>query len=253
MTKIAIPQRRAVAVMPVMRPLIRRFWGRERVQDPCPPSLGSGGWRLVPATMDWVSTVRSSMHHRTAKPRAVGGFILVSGLIFLVVVTLLSLSILRSQNTQESIAGNTRDKQRAYEAAQSALHYGEWWLSRASERLPQSGCSNAVVNGNDLDNMVICAAAPGADVLALPWPYRIEYRPPGLTKSSAGGLALSGDINYQDTPGLYIQSLGTGKSSGTGQPDLYLITAYGYGGNPDTVAVVQSTYQITSSVLNGGK
>jgi type IV pilus assembly protein PilX len=196
----------------------------------------------------------TTAHHRSrhVHSRTAGGFILVSGLIVLVIVTLLSLSILRSQESQERIAGNTRDKQRAYETAQSALHYAEWWLSRADQRTPQASCSTGVVDGNDLTNMAICGPAPGADVLTVPWPYRIEYKPPGLTVASGGGLAVSGDINYQGIPGLYIQSLGTGKSSGTGLPDLYLITAYGYGGNPDTVAVVQSTYQITSSVLNAG-
>jgi type IV pilus assembly protein PilX len=196
---------------------------------------------------------RSAPRRLCVTTRCTGGFILVSGLILLVVVTLLSLSILRSQESQERIAGNTRDKQRAYEAAQSALHYAEWWLARTDQRIPQGGCNTGILDGNAASNMAICGAPPQSDLLTLPWPYRIEYHPPGLTVSSAGGLALSGDINYQGIPGLYIQSLGVGKSLGTiSKPDLYLITAYGYGGNPNTVTVVQSTYQITSSVLDAG-
>jgi type IV pilus assembly protein PilX len=180
------------------------------------------------------------------------GFILVAGLILLVVVTLLSLSILRGQDAQERVAGNSRDKQRAYEAAQSALQYGEWWLSQATRPLPQAVCASEVVNGNDPANMTVCALAPTTDIHLLPWPYRIEYHPPGLVVSTDGGLAAGGDINYQGLPGLYIQALGAGKSVTEPAPQLYQITAYGYGGNPDTVAVVQSTYQVAGQIGNAG-
>ena len=62
---------------------------------------------------------------------------------------------------------------------------------------------------------------------------------------SCGGIASSGDINYQAKPGLHISYLGL---SPDGLSELFQVSAFGYGGNPDTMAVVQSTYQMTTGV-----
>ena len=64
--------------------------------------------------------------------RADRGYTLVVGLLLLVVLTLFAIGMFRSFGLQEKIAANTRDKQRALEAAQSALQYGEWWLGQGN-------------------------------------------------------------------------------------------------------------------------
>src|SRR6267154_1467163 len=57
------------------------------------------------------------------------GMVLVSSLLLLVVVTILAIGMFRSFGLDEKIAGNTREKQRALQAAVSAQQYAEWWLS----------------------------------------------------------------------------------------------------------------------------
>ena len=53
------------------------------------------------------------------------GMALISGLLVLVVVTILAVSMFRSFGMQARIAGNTREKQRALHAAESAQEYAE--------------------------------------------------------------------------------------------------------------------------------
>ena len=64
------------------------------------------------------------------------GFILVMGMMFMLMCTLLGLAMFRSFGLQERVAGNTRDKQRAFEAAQTTLQYGEWWLRSGADTTP---------------------------------------------------------------------------------------------------------------------
>lgn len=185
---------------------------------------------------------------RTSAPRTrrQRGFVLIAGLIFLVVLTLLGLALFRSGGMQERIAGNTREKQRALEAAESALQYGEWWVS-VQNRGTGTACSS-VVDGNVVANMQVCSNALTSPT-TLPWTAYATYLPPTMTVSTAGGLAANGDINYLAKPGVYISYLGLDPS---GTAELYQVTAFGKGGSSDTAAVVQSTYKMASAVHDDG-
>ena len=174
------------------------------------------------------------------------GFIMVVSLLILVVMTLLALAMFRSFGLQERIAGNTRDKQRAFEAAESALQYGEWWLRQGNGGSGAS-CAGAV-DGNTLTNMRVCSNAL-SNPADLPWDNRTEYVPPRMTVSAGGGVTSAGDVNYAGKPGLYVQYLGL---SPDGLTLLYQVNGYGYGGNADTASVVQSTYQMKSGVKDLG-
>ena len=60
------------------------------------------------------------------------GVALVTSLLLLVIITILALSMFRSFGTQERIAGNLREKERALHAADSAQQYAEWWLLQSN-------------------------------------------------------------------------------------------------------------------------
>lgn len=180
------------------------------------------------------------------------GYTLIIGLLLLLVLTLFAVGMFRSSGLQERIAAGTRDKQRALEAAQSALQYGEWWLGQPSSSLSSVTCASPN-NGNILANMRVCSAAVN-NPTSLPWGIGSTYTPPAMTASGGGGMAgassPAGDINYAAVPGLYISYVGP-RSDGLAQ--LYQVTAYGYGGDATTAAVVQSTYQISSGVKDLGQ
>lgn len=173
---------------------------------------------------------------------AARGFALITSLLMLVVVTLLALGMFRSLGLQEKIAGNTMEKQRSLQAAESALQYGEWWLSQGNGG-PGVACS-AVYKANVVANMRVCSnPLPATAASTLPWSARGDYLPPNMTVAAGGGLVAAGvnagDINYYAQPSLYISYLGL---DATGQMTLYQVTGVGYGGSVNGASVVRSTY-----------
>ncbi len=189
---------------------------------------------------------RFNRHLRLGR-RADRGYTLIVGLLLLLVLTLFGLGMFRSLGLQERIAANTRDKQRAFEGAQSALQYGEWWLGQTSSRSATT-CSG-VTSANVSSGMRVCNLAVTSPT-SLPWGVRSDYLPPSMTANGGGGLASSGDVNYAAKPGMYISYLGL---SANGLAALYQVTAFGYGGDATTASVVQSTYQIASSAKDLGQ
>jgi type IV pilus assembly protein PilX len=178
--------------------------------------------------------------NRLSRARRQQGFVLIIGLLFLVVLTLLSLSMFRSFNLQESIAGNTREKQRTFEAAQSALAYGEWWLGLGGGNVSECAGIN---NASDITKMRVCSQ-PLIDPRALPWVIRTDYQPPSMSVKLNGGIATGGDINYNAMPGLHISYMGV--NAANSQSLVYQVSGFGYGGSSTAATVVQSTYELSN-------
>jgi type IV pilus assembly protein PilX len=178
----------------------------------------------------------------TMAARAQRGFILITGLLFLVVMTLVALAMFRGTGLMERISANARDKQRSFEAAQTALQYGEWWLGTQST-FTASAC-NGLVNGDTPSNIHVCSNALAS--LTPPWANAFTHTPPNLSVNAAGttgGLVTSSDTTsdtkYNQLPGFYLEYLGISSSTGA---SVYQVTAYGYGGDATTMTVVRSTY-----------
>ncbi|MEJ8846914.1 pilus assembly PilX family protein [Variovorax rhizosphaerae] len=185
---------------------------------------------------------------RSSPGRAQRGVALLTSLLILVIVSLVAVSMYRSFGTQESIAGNTLEKQRSLQAAESAVRYGEWWLGEEGNAGSGGACSGTV-DGNVLSNMRICGIGsqlvnPGT----LPWSSSITYQPPQMPVLATGKVNTDptkgtvGDVNYAATPALHIALL----EDGTGRK-VYQVTGVGYGGRDSTVSVVQSVYAYTWS------
>ena len=160
------------------------------------------------------------------------GFVLIASLLIMVVLTILALSMFRSFGLQELMAGNMREKSRAIDAAQAAINYAEFWLAKGNASTGSTCSASATVN-----QPVVCSnAPPGSYLTTLPWAFGVNYTPGGMQTNSNGGAN-----NYYTNPRYYIQYLGT-------YPNglMYRITALGYGGNSNAVAVLQSMYQVPS-------
>jgi len=184
------------------------------------------------------------------------GVVLVISLLLLVVITLLALSMFRSVGMQEMIAGSLREKDRALQSATSAQQYAEWWLT----------------SGNNLNNIITCTAPTlnaniGAGhvclnplstipvvITTVPWTtgagaeIGTYYTPP--TMLATGSTAGAGFNNYWLPPRFYIALLGAAPSGEQG--NIYQIDAWAYGGDPNTVAVVESTYLVTTGITDLG-
>jgi type IV pilus assembly protein PilX len=202
--------------------------------------------------------------NRAFLPAAAGrqrGVALISAMLLLVIITILALSMFRSFPTQEKIAGNVREKERAFHAANSALQFAEWWLiNNVAGGDIVCGAQANLLNGN-LNEGQICSNAlytlPPApaglvtDVKQVPWTVGgaligTQYTPNGM--NLAGNAAVTAnDSSYVLPPVYFIADLG---AAGDSQGEAYQIDAYAYGGSTSTVAVVESVYEVAQGVVN---
>ena len=168
--------------------------------------------------------------------RCHGGAALIGSLLFLLILTLTGATAMMLSTLEERMSGNLRDRNLAFQAAESALRQGE-------EDLEQS-----------LDNHVPgafnCIGGPDSTVC------------PVATDVSASGNAWTIDgtvvFSYSKTlphvakqPIYRIEVLPYSMDSGASEAGIpnddktlchYRITARGTGGMSSTVVVVQSTY-----------
>ena len=166
-------------------------------------------------------------------------------MLILLMLTSLAVAMFRNFGLQERIAGNTREKQHAFQAAQSALQYGEWWLTQGNANTG-TACSGALSATQVCSNAVTMAtfvAGPWTSLGAAYTPINVNGSAP-MTISTSGGSGT-----YYSLPKLYINYLGLAPG---GQARMYQVTATGNGGDANSVAVVQSTYSVTTGVQDLG-
>ncbi|MES2353346.1 MAG: PilX N-terminal domain-containing pilus assembly protein [Pseudomonadota bacterium] len=176
------------------------------------------------------------------------GFVLIASLVFLLVLTIFSVSMFRNFGLQEKIAGNIREKQRAFHSAQSALQFGEWFLTQGKAN---SGSLCSTLLDANAGETIVCSNEL-TDPTDVPWKngsvdIGITYVPPTtppMAISTIGGLNT-----YFDVPRFYIFYLGL---DSTGQSTLYQVTAMGFGGSSNGIAVVQSTYAVSTGIKDLG-
>jgi type IV pilus assembly protein PilX len=203
--------------------------------------------------------------------RSQSGIVLVSSLLLLLVVTIMALSIFRSFGLQERIAGNTRDKQRALQVAESVQQYAELWIANSSGApvavatgIASSADSACAASGTMPTTPQICVnnlTSLGVSVTSAPWMsggqyIGIQYTPPGLSVSPT---LITGSVTndlYFNQPAFYITDLGAPAGSlvaGAGSKgEVYKIDAYGSGVSATTIAVVESTVVVSCTVCNLG-
>ena len=164
------------------------------------------------------------------------GMVLVSAMLLLLVMTILGAAMFRVFNLQERTAGNTREKQRALHAAESAQTYAESWLSAAAGANATTGatCNSA------MNTPVVCSNLM-ANPAVLPWTTQVSYTPPMLTVASPG--VVNG---YYAAPNFYISFLAATFDPTTGtQTNIYQVDAQAYGGTTSAAAVVESKYAVS--------
>ncbi|HSY07180.1 MAG TPA: PilX N-terminal domain-containing pilus assembly protein [Steroidobacteraceae bacterium] len=185
------------------------------------------------------------------------GMVLISSMLLLLVVTIMALAIFRNSGVEERIAGNQREKERALHAAESAQQYAEWWLSSGLGATTPIACISMVAATTPVAGQVCANTLPtialNGNVANLPWQVSganvgVTYAPPNMILNPAGGVNT-----YSQTPVFYISYLGlTADSTTSNYKLLYQVDAAGYGGSANAVAVVESTYYVTSGVCNLG-
>lgn len=162
------------------------------------------------------------------------GAILVVALIMLLAMTLIGVTGLSSTTMQERMAGNTREGNIAFQAAEAALRQGEAFLTTAT--LPDFNGTNGLYK-----------PAPGGT--AQRWDVAANWTGTA-SKEYTGGLNIS-DVTLAATPRYMIEELpatpapGGTQTSDTPAPEtgMYRVTARAVGRSDSTVVMLQSTYK----------
>jgi type IV pilus assembly protein PilX len=179
------------------------------------------------------------------------GVALVTSILLLLIITILALSMFRSFGTQERIAGNLREKERALHAADSAQQYAEWWLLQGNNTAAGAVVCAASVVATPTQGQ-ICTTTPtpagiSITTLPLPWPVQVTYTPQGMVL--LGQPAQANNPPYFNTPAFWITDLGIAADAAG---EAYQIDAYGFGSAANTVAIVESVYEVQQGVVNRG-
>jgi Tfp pilus assembly protein PilX len=83
------------------------------------------------------------------------------------------------------------------------------------------------------------------------WGWYTTYTPPGMSIGAVNTTNSNGDTmsSYVSAPAFWIADVGP---SGDGAGEAYQIDAYSYGATTNTVAVVESVYELQQGMINRG-
>lgn len=167
------------------------------------------------------------------------GAVLVTGLIFLVVMTLLGVAAMSINAMEERMAGNTRDMNIAFQAAESGLRDAE--LDILKNINPASGFDAACTNG-------LCLPPSSSTSLArsIDWSNAAITREYG-TQTGAAALKLVSSQPRYIIELLSTLPVGAGQSIATGikaasSGVAYRISALGVGGKSESRVILQSLF-----------
>lgn len=155
------------------------------------------------------------------------GAVLIVSLIMLLLLTMIGVTSMQTTSLEERMAGNMRDKNLAFQAAETTLRVAEATLPPPPPPAPQM-----IFNGSN--GYYDSAATPAVTTDAF-WE---DY-----TNSHDSGISLA---NLSQAPRYIIQDMDCippAIAPCVGQ-HIYRITAYAYGGSTNAVVILQSIYQI---------
>lgn len=170
------------------------------------------------------------------------GVALIFSMVFLLILTLITVTAMRHSILEERMAGNTVDHNRAFQAAEAALMDAERYLQSATLDPFTDVHGRYKLNADNRPAWV-----PGITSESNEDGGFITY---GLDRPGAGdqasailGLALQPEYIIESFPP--VPAPGGSLESGVPLSDLerFRVTARGFGGSESTVVILQSTYQ----------
>ena len=170
------------------------------------------------------------------------GAVLVIALLLLLVLSLISLASVDKVSVTERIAGNERDYNSAFQAAEAALREGERWVSDLTGGAPPasgnctSSCSTAV-----FDSQATFGTNTTTTWSATDWTNRSRQ----MTSVTTDLRYLS---NLNAPPAYVIEYLGTQPIPGTSPAvtgHYFRITARATGTTANSEVILESVYQRT--------
>ena len=158
------------------------------------------------------------------------GMVLITGLIFMVVLTLIVVASMRTTLLEERMAGNARDTDLAFQAAEAALRAGEEVLNSASLEEFTSTSPAYLSVDTRMDTYWRDTHDWSADAEAVTGTITGVSAAPRFVIEELSAIAAAGNESLKG-PAPWPDS------------SIFKVTARGVGGNPNTVVFLQSTYR----------
>lgn len=176
------------------------------------------------------------------------------GLVFLLAMTILGVTSMRSTVLEQRMTTNARDRGLAFEAAEAAL--------RAAENAIESYAGASPGPDTNATNGIYCKDAANCTTPSIWTPTNDDYAAAG-TWTNSTAVAVPGDWGVSSNPQYIIEYFGRrGGGSGAGASGLgggvelgvaapagtvgaspvYRVTARGFGANANTQVVLQTHY-----------
>lgn len=171
------------------------------------------------------------------------GMVLVVALVMVLLMSITAVSAIRGSNMQELMAGNMKERNQAFQAAEAALRMAEVQVQTNGTSLVFGNANGLFSNQNKhnstlgsvshwtsatWDSNAIKLATSRLDLkLAREPDYVIEQ----LEITASGAAATGNSIEY----GSAVDE--------AGPITLYRLTSRGFGGSESTVVILQSTYR----------
>jgi type IV pilus assembly protein PilX len=168
------------------------------------------------------------------------GAVLIVGLVMVLLISIIGISAIRGSNLQESMAGNMRERNLAFQAAESALRIGEKSVSDTQSRPAMTNASGlyddtyknplasilTFTDDNWKDEAKVKITTLGLYKVARQPSYVVEQLDPDF----GAGAAMEG--SGADAESLLI----------TGDITPYRVTARGYGASENSTKTLQTSY-----------
>lgn len=171
------------------------------------------------------------------------GMVLIVGLVMVLLMSIIGVAAIRGSNLQESMAGNMRDRNQAFQAAEAALRMAEsdvtvngtkWTFDNTKGLLTNQNLKAAPLgpvanwNKSTWDRNAISVAKADIDLQLTKMPgYVIEQ----VDVEGAGAASMGEATEY----GANIED--------AGNRVIYRVTARGFGGSEKSEVILQSTYR----------
>ncbi len=163
------------------------------------------------------------------------GTALVMTLVILLLLTMLGITAINTSTLEERMAGNTKDQNLSFQAAETALRAAEAWVQSTTAATALN--TNNAIGIYDPANPLVTPVEVWDSV---DWSSTKVVEYPG-TPGTAGSGGLT-EVNTQ--PKYIIEKVNTEPLS-PGTRITVRITARGTGASDTTVSMVQSTYTVT--------
>lgn len=179
---------------------------------------------------------------RAPAPRRQAGAALVVSLILLLVLTLIGVTGMRSASMEEKMAGNMRDRNVAFQAAESGVRTGEKWIADRTEPPPTT------VNPGENLSAGTNVYTPDATLPTLANQDQAWWDNDDHTRAGEVLQDTAGDDLVAEQPRYLLQyldfrpdSFDVGVEEPTGR-HFYRVTGHGTGVSTTARAVIQTTF-----------